>query len=69
MTELMNGFARAKSAEEQFEIWEEINAFAFEDMPVIRIGDFYPPLASRKEVKGWNPIPFPVLWDTWLDES
>lgn len=69
MTELMNGFARAKSAEEQFEIWEEINTFAFEDMPVIRIGDFYPPLASRKEVKGWNPIPFPVLWDTWLDES
>ena len=35
---------------------------------MIRIGDFYPPLASRKEVKGWNPIPFPVLWDTWLEE-
>lgn len=69
MTELMNNFARAKSAEEQFAIWEEINAFAFEDMPTIRIGDFYPPLASRKEVKGWNPIPFPVLWDTWLEED
>ncbi len=68
MTELMNRFARAKDAEEQFSIWEEINAFAFEDMPMIRIGDFYPPLASRKEVKGWNPIPFPVLWDTWLEE-
>lgn len=67
MTELMTAFANAATPEEQFRIWEQINAFAFEDVPIVLIGDFYPPLASRKEVKGWNPIPFPVFWGTWLE--
>jgi len=67
MTQLMADYAAAPSPEEQFAVWEAINAFAYEDIPIVRIGDFYPPLASRKEVKGWNPIPFPVLWDTWLE--
>ena len=67
MSELMSEYARANSPEEQFAVWEQINAFAYEDIPIVRIGDFFPPLASRKEVKGWNPIPFPVLWATWLE--
>jgi len=67
MTELLNQFARAQTWEEQFAIWEQINAFAYEDVPIVRIGDFYPPLASRKELKGWNPVPFPVFWGVWLE--
>lgn len=67
MSELMAAYASAGSPEEQFSVWEQINAFAYEDIPIVRIGDFYPPLASRKWVKGWNPIPFPVLWGTWLE--
>ena len=63
----MAAYASAGSPEEQFSVWEQINAFAYEDIPIVRIGDFYPPLASRKWVKGWNPIPFPVLWGTWLE--
>jgi peptide/nickel transport system substrate-binding protein len=67
MTELMAAYASAATPEDQKAVWEQINAFAYEDIPIVRIGDFYPPLASRKEVKGWNPIPFPVLWATWLE--
>ena len=67
MTVLMNDMAGADSPAEQFRVWEKVNALAFEDIPTIRIGDYYPALASTTAVKGWTAAPYLVLWGTWLE--
>jgi peptide/nickel transport system substrate-binding protein len=66
--DLFAKIARAPTFEEQFKLLEEFQKYFYEDAIFVQIGEFFPPLASRKEVKGFNPQPFPVFWGVWLEK-
>jgi peptide/nickel transport system substrate-binding protein len=50
------------------EIWKQIEEIYYEDVPVVKIGDFFWYLIKRKELKGYANLPEPFFWNAWLDK-
>ena len=60
---LRDQFAREPNAAKQKEISEAVQLRAFEYPTHIWVGQWYKPIASRKNVTGWMQAPVPVFWN------
>lgn len=56
--------------ERRKEIWDEFQLLNFEEVPIVRTGDFFGLSVKRAALKGESiPISsFPIFWNTWLEE-
>jgi peptide/nickel transport system substrate-binding protein len=66
MTNLRSQFARAVTSEQQKKIIDQMTQVFWEDLPVVIAGQFFPVMASRKEVQGYEVFPDPVFYNLWL---
>jgi peptide/nickel transport system substrate-binding protein len=67
MTGLWEEFTMAQTDVDQLIAWEKINAFIYEEVPRLVVGEFFAPYAARKELKGFKPDPDINLWGVWLE--
>ena len=67
MTQLYENFLKARTEDEQVRAWEQINKHAHEDAVRPLIGEWFPPLAATKALKNWDPNPYPVYFNVWLE--
>lgn len=51
-----------------YDIWTEIEELYYEDVPIIKIGDFFDYVVIRSSVKGYAQLPEPFFWNVWLEE-
>jgi peptide/nickel transport system substrate-binding protein len=66
--ELLAKFQSEPDQEKRMELWAELQALIYEEVPAIRIGDYYSLTISRKELKNFQGTTWPVLWNVWLEE-
>jgi peptide/nickel transport system substrate-binding protein len=45
---------------------ERVQAIFYEDVGRIKLGDYYPLQAMRKDLRGFKPGPFLYFWNAWL---
>ena len=68
MAELLAEFTRAKTAADQAELIGELQAQAFEDVPYVLIGEVARLFAAGKNVQGFKPAHYFLVFDVWLEE-
>jgi peptide/nickel transport system substrate-binding protein len=68
MAELLAEFTRAKTAADQVELIGELQAQAFEDVPYVLIGEVARLFAAGKNVQGFKPAHYFLVFDVWLEE-
>ena len=56
------------SAEEAGAIWDQIHALYFEDVVVIKIGDYFEHHISVDELEGYANMPEPFFWNVSLSD-
>jgi len=47
--------------------WDELQAHFWEEVPLIKFGDFFVLSAARNNVHGVQSTPFPFYWNVWKD--
>jgi peptide/nickel transport system substrate-binding protein len=47
--------------------WEELHAYFWEQVPVVKLGDFFLLGVTHGSVKGLQNMPFPFYWNVWKD--
>lgn len=45
---------------------ERVQAIFYEDVGRIKLGDYYPLQATRRELRGFKAGPFLHFWNAWL---
>lgn len=65
---LMNKLAQEIVFEERFETWEEIQKVFWEEVPVIKFGDFSILRLKQKIVKGHKNLIETFFWNVWLEK-
>ena len=68
MAQLLAQFTRAKNAAEQAELIGDLQAQAFEDVPYVLIGEVARLFAAGKNVQGFKPAHYFLVFDVWLEE-
>jgi peptide/nickel transport system substrate-binding protein len=64
MTNLLFAIKNAKSQEEAKSLWDELQAYSWEFLPFIKIGDYTDIGAVSNKVEGYRYFEGPVLWNT-----
>ncbi len=51
-------------------LWDEFQALVYEEVPIVKTGDFFGLSIKRKALQGENlPVSsFPIFWNQWLEE-
>lgn len=49
-------------------IWRAIENLYYDDVPIVKVGDFYDYIVYRKEVKGFAELPELFFWNVWLED-
>lgn len=51
-------------------LWDEFQALVYEEVPIVKTGDFFGLSIKRKSLQGENlPVSsFPIFWNQWLEE-
>lgn len=68
--EILDRIMTATDFDERFAIWEEFQQLYFEEVPAIRVGDFFGLSIFRSNLKG-EALPvssFPIFWNVWLED-
>ncbi len=68
MAELLGEFTRARTTAEQTDLIGELQAQAFEDVPYVLIGEVARLFATGKNVRGFQPAHYFLVFDVWLEE-
>jgi len=69
MDALIASWSVPESFEERYAIWEDIQQYAYEDVRIIKWGDFGSYNAMRTSVQGYETFITPRFWNVWLEES
>ena len=64
--ELLQSIKNANSIDESKVFWDELQAYSWEFLPIVKIGDYTQLLASINKVEGVTFFDGPVLWNTKL---
>lgn len=51
------------------ELWEDLQAAFYEEVPYIQFGELYTLRVARAEVKGFTNRPDFMVWNVWIDEE
>ncbi|MFZ7942545.1 ABC transporter substrate-binding protein [Neobacillus sp. 19] len=49
------------------ELYDELQAHFWEEVPLVKFGDFFILTAKSPSMKGFEPTPFPFFWNTWIE--
>lgn len=49
-------------------VWGALQALIYEQVPVIKTGDFFSLSIANRKFHGYVPSPWPALWTVWLDK-
>jgi peptide/nickel transport system substrate-binding protein len=50
----------------RMEIWNRAQRLYYEDMPAVKVGDFFFVHVARREFEGYTGRPMSTFWNTWL---
>lgn len=65
--QLVAELRRESDFEKRMEIWDELQALFWEDVPVIKFGDYFLLHIHREEAKGYAGMATTFYWNVWLD--
>lgn len=65
---LVDEMLQAKNFEKAFEIWKDIQRLYYEDVPLVKIGDFFEYHIAGDKLKGYANLPEPFFWNVWLEQ-
>jgi peptide/nickel transport system substrate-binding protein len=63
---LMAEMARETDPKKRRVLIERVQAIFYEDVGRLKLGDYYPLQAMRKDLRGFHPGPFLYFWNAWL---
>ncbi|MFM1653442.1 ABC transporter substrate-binding protein [Brevibacillus sp. B_LB10_24] len=64
ITDLLYAIKTSKSQEDAKKLWDELQAYSWEYLPFVKIGDYTDIWAVTKKVEGYHYFEGPVLWNT-----
>lgn len=50
------------------EIWAEVQAVIYDEVPLFKVGNFNALAAQSPDLEGVTPAPWPYFWNAWLDQ-
>lgn len=65
--QLVAALRRESDFEKRMEIWDELQGLFWEDVPVIKFGDYFLLHIHREEVHGYVGMATTFYWNVWLD--
>ena len=68
MAERIQKYVLAKNLSERTKLVEKIQSLFYEEVPVLRLGEYGAVKAYRKEVKGILKTKEPVMWNIWIEK-
>jgi peptide/nickel transport system substrate-binding protein len=66
--ELLTRFSAEVEYDDRLSIWCEVQRLAYEDVPGIKLGDYFPLNGIRVEVENYQNLPEPFFWNVWLED-
>jgi peptide/nickel transport system substrate-binding protein len=66
---ILTKFYSGASLEARRKTWAEFQKLFYEDIPLIKTGDFNELRARQKRVQGFDNLPFFFLWNVWLAKT
>ena len=66
--ELLARFQSEPDQQKRMAIWEEIHALIYEEVPAIRMGDYYSLTISSASLQNFYGTTWPVLWNVWIQK-
>lgn len=66
--ELLQELSTSTSQEEAKKLWDELQEYSWEFLPIIKIADYSRISASTDKVKGLTILDGPILWNTKVEE-
>lgn len=67
-TELIHAFETSATQEEAQNVWNELQGYLWESLPIIKFGDFMKLSAYTDKVQGYTFLDGPVLWNTTVSQ-
>lgn len=64
--ELMSQFVQTMDPEERLNIWHKIQALIYEEVPIVKVGDYSMFHIASSKVRGIGNLRFPKLWNAWF---
>ena len=58
--------ARETDPKKRRALIERVQAIFYEDVERLKLGDYCPLQAMRKDLRGFHPGPFLYFWNAWL---
>ena len=59
---------RESDPDKRFAIWEQAQALFWEDVPVIKIGDYFLLHIHSNKANGYQGMASAFYWNVWLDK-
>ena len=66
--ELQRQLLIADDPDEALALWEQIQELYYDDVPIVKIGDFFRLGGRRTSVQGFADLPELFFWNVWLEE-
>jgi peptide/nickel transport system substrate-binding protein len=48
-------------------IWEQVQNLYYQDVPMVKVGDYFDLVVMQRRVKGYQNMPEPFFWNVWKD--
>jgi peptide/nickel transport system substrate-binding protein len=64
----MNKLAQETIFEKRFEIWKEIQKAFWDEVPVLKFGDFFILRLKQKNVRGHINLIETFFWNVWIEK-
>ena len=65
---LMDKLAQETVFKKRYEIWKEVQKTFWEEVPAIKLGDYFSLRLKQKSVKGNKNMIEPFYWNVWLEK-
>jgi peptide/nickel transport system substrate-binding protein len=48
-------------------IWEQVQNLYYQDVPMVKVGDYFDLVVMQRRVKGYQNMPEPFFWNVWKE--
>ena len=63
---VLNAFNAESNPQRRVALWADVQRLLYEEVPVIKLGNFNALAARSSGLNGLTPAPWPFFWNTWL---
>jgi peptide/nickel transport system substrate-binding protein len=64
---LMKRTLTVQNPEVAKKVWERVQQLYYQEVPIVKVGDYFDLVAVQKKVKGYRNMPEPFFWNVWLE--